>query len=290
MIALQFAGARRFFSLASVFAWATFILVVAAPTSADAQIVNILAKLKAKGEQGFGGNLSASVAWKSGNTNLLQLKGTAALAYQHGQETVFLVAGGSYGLKSDDVVVSQILEHLRYRHTFNDWLQAEGFAQHEADKFRRLSARVVAGAGPRISWSSDSIGTDAAPPAQQPAAVEEPDFEIAVAFASTAMFEREVYTARGDDVLAPSSTGRLSSYLQLDLFFDKRISTHHTTFVQPRFDDFGDVRLLSQTALLVKANSWLGIKLAFNANYDSRSPEGVEHLDLGIDSALTVSL
>ncbi len=258
------------------------IFLISTPTRANAQIVNILAKLKSEHEQGFAGSLSTSLAWKQGNTNLVQLKGTTALAYQHQRETLFLVAAGSYGLKSTELVVAQVLEHLRYRHTFAEWLQMEAFAQHEADGFRRLSLRVVAGFGPRVRWAwSTPEG------AEGPYTVS--NFRVEVALASAAMQERELYTKTAAGLSSASSATRWSSYVQIDLFFGEAVSVHHTTFVQPRFDKFQDVRLLSQNALILKANDWFGIKLALKLAYDSRPPADVERLDVALDSALRFS-
>lgn len=252
---------------------------------AQAQIVNILAKLKSKGDAGFAGGVSASLAWKKGNTELLQVKGNLGLAYRHGPQTLFLLAAGSYGLKGEEVVVSQLFEHLRFRHSFSEWLQGEGFAQHEQDRFRRLSLRLVGGAGPRLSWSwtaaPAALSSDAAGQGSPPST----GLSLAVAVASALMVEREAYTGDG----SAATAGRWSSYLQADVFFSKSLSLHHTTFIQPRLDAFADIRLLSQTALAVKANSWLGVKLSFHANYDSRPPAAVERLDLSVDSALTAT-
>jgi len=254
------------------------LIVMGVASHAHAQTVNVLSHLGENTTDGVGGHLGVSLVWKSGNTHLVQAKTSGGLAYRFGENVVFLVARGSFGtksslakasLRSKKVFVSSVFEHLRYRRTLLPWLFAEAYAQHEADRFIRLSTRGVWGLGPRVS---------AAP------------FEnIELSLGTSYMLEREIYSQQGSSPRSSETNHRWSTYLQTTYEIASDIRLHNTTFVQARFDSFSDVRILSQSALRLSANAWLGVRLSFNVAYDSRPPARVERLDTGVESTLEFS-
>lgn len=64
------------------------------------------------------------------------------------------------------------------------------------------------------------------------------------------------------------------------------IGLTHTAYYQPRFDDFGDYRILGETAAVLDVKKRLAVKLAFSAIYDSRPADDVEKLDTTITTSL----
>jgi hypothetical protein len=50
-------------------------------------------------------------------------------------------------------------------------------------------------------------------------------------------------------------------------------------YCQPRFDNFADVRFLSEATLSVRISRYLSLNNTFRLRYDSEPPDGIEDLD-----------
>lgn len=245
---------------------------------AQAQIVNVLGNVK-EVEDGLSGQMGVSFGFKAGNTNVVQAKGDLAASYKLDQHLVYLIARVEFGTSQpidklswdsfdkDFVYIARVFEHLRYRYTIFDWLMAEAFAQHEADRFRDLGTRVLLGVGPRFRW--------------------QPFDQMALAVGTAYMFEHERYNS---SLLESATSHRSSSYTQVDLVLNETFSLHNTTFLQPRLagdrpvvTETGDVvishfRLYSDSSLVLKVTGWLAIKVAFRVMYNSTTPPQPEDL------------
>ena len=111
-----------------------------APQSAFA-IVNVL-PTQQKAE-GLSGNIKASMARRTGNTNLMQISGGSDVAFVTGVHATTLSVRADYGEKSDENISPKVFEHLRYRYGHSDWLTFEALLQHQYDAFKRLKFRVT---------------------------------------------------------------------------------------------------------------------------------------------------
>lgn len=242
-------------------------LLISAPASA---IVNVLPT--GEGEDGFSGKLSTSVTWRTGNTELLQLAGSANAAYHSDKHGVLFKAKLTYGSKSSDIYIARSFEHLRYRYALLDWLTTETLFQHQYDMFKKLKFRALVGAGMAANW--------------------QPLEDLSLVFGSTYLLEREV---EGDDVDITLSSfsdfdHRWSNYLQVGWNITESIGLKSTTFLQPKFTDFGDLRIHSENGLTVKANDVFGITIAFTATYDSQPYSDVDTVVESLDTNLKTSL
>ena len=125
-----------------------FVGVVLCIPQTSLAIVNVLPTGQSK--VGFHGNVKASLARRTGNTNILQLSGGVDLAQVGERSATTLSAKFDYGEKPDQdepVYLSKAFEHLRYRYGYNDWLTLEALLQHQYDAFKRLKFRGLTGAG-----------------------------------------------------------------------------------------------------------------------------------------------
>ncbi len=233
-------------------------------------IVNVLPT--GEGKDGFSGKVSTSLTWRTGNTDLLQLAASTNASYHHEKHGVLFKAQLTYGSKSSDVYIARTFEHLRYRYAVLDWLTAETLLQHQYDMFKKLKFRALIGSGIAASW--------------------QPLEDLSLVFGSTYLLEREVEGEDVDITLSSFSDfdHRWSNYLQVGWNLTETIGLKSTTFLQPKFNDFGDLRIHSENGLTVKANKVFAVTVAFTATYDSEPYSDANTVVESLDTNLKTSL
>lgn len=253
--------------------WAGLLLLLLGllmPREAAAQIVNVQALFdEATSPMGTSGGAELSLDWRTGSTDLLVVRGLLLGQWRSEKHTVLGVARGEYGYAQDTLIVSKVLEHLRYRYRFADWLQGETFVQHELDAFRRLRLRALVGAGPRfLLWSTEAgslvLGVAAMLEYEQLRHDELPD--------------------AGAETLDP----RLSSYALGRVKLLANLSLVETLYVQPRLTRFSDVRVLNDASLVIGVNEHLTFATGVILSYDAAPPATVSRLDTQLRSTLGV--
>ena len=239
---------------------------------AAAQIVNVqpLIASQERAVDGLTFVAEGSADVRSGNTRLVSLSANGLFEARRGRHLIFVLARGDFAERAGDPFVSKDLEHLRYRITLTGPLEAETFVQHDRDAFRRLSLRVLGGAGPRLHLRPFG------------------GFEVAVGAAVMVEHER-LGGGEEADAGAESDDFRLSTYLFLSTNVGPRLRLGNTTYVQPRLDRFTDVRVLNELSLIAKATDHFALKLTFTSGYDSAPPEGVIPLDTTLKGAVQVN-
>lgn len=246
------------------------LLVLLTSGEASAQIVNVQALFdEATSPLGGSGGAELSLDWRTGSTNLLVVRGLMLGQWRTEKHTVLGVTRGEYGYAQDTLIVSKVLEHVRYRYRFTDWLQGETFVQHELDAFRRLRLRALVGAGPRFTLWSEQEGS--------------------LVLGVTAMLEYE--QLRHDelpDAGAKTVDPRLSSYALGRVRLLENMSLVETLYVQPRLTRFSDVRVLNDTSLVIDVNKRLTFGTGFILTYDAAPPATVSRFDTQLRSTLGV--
>lgn len=238
-------------------------------STATAQIYNVQPLLDGN-KQGFATVIEGSLDWREGNTDLLLLSGNAATQYRHGRHLLFLLLHDELGIKTGQQFVNKDLEHLRYRTQINRVLDTELYVQHDADAFRRLEVRAVAGAGVRVRVVAGK--------------------HIDVALGVAYMLEYEHLAVS----LYPDSNEqrikqRLSTYCVATIKPSPRLALSQTVYAQPRWDDFHDVKMLSDSQLAVAIWRHLSIKFDVALTLDTSPPYGVYPLDSELKSTLSLS-
>jgi putative salt-induced outer membrane protein YdiY len=82
---------------------------------------------------------------------------------------------------------------------------------------------------------------------------------------------------------------RFSSYAVAQVALMENLTLAQTVYVQPRADDFSDLRVLNETSLTAKANERVGLTVGFILFLDRAPPAGVSPLDTQLRTALAVS-
>ena len=221
--------------------------------------------------------LEGSLTGDTGNTEGIAVGAGAGGGWAKDPHLLFAYARFDYTKYNGATSVNKSFAHVRYNYELERWLWGELFAQAQSDAFQRLDLRNLFGIGPRFR-----VLPDVAPKS----------FDV---FVGTAyMFERDAITA------VPGATGpqnqsiqiwhRWSNYLTVQWEIDPRAIIATTMYVQPAFNDFGDVRLLSETLLTFKITKIFAAGIAGSVRYDSEPPTAVLPTDTEIKNTLTLTL
>jgi hypothetical protein len=247
-------------------------IVIAWAAPARAQIVDVQTLIGHDVPEGASAKLDASFDWRTGNTHLFHVAGAVVGRYRACDHLFFAVVRGEYDESAphDGPLVTDVdktFEHLRYRYHFAPWLASELFVQHESDQFRRLRLRAIAGAGARVRVAHAKT------------------WSIHVAAAYMAEYE-----ALLDDTLADagarSADSRLSTYVVAAWQLEPDVTASETIYVQPRFTDPHDVRVLEEATLTSKLSKHVAFRFSFVAAHDSRPPLATSPTETSVQSAI----
>jgi hypothetical protein len=239
-------------------------------TPARAQIVNVQSALSHEAPEGLSGSVDAAVDWRTGNTRLLVLSAAPVARLRFGQNLFDLLLRGELGVASGDRIIAKTFEHLRFRRAFTERITGEVVVQHEYDEFRRLQLRALAGAGPKILLILTT------------------GFDLSWGIAY--MLEHERLKDDGQiDAGQETTVHRISTYFRAHGAIADRLDLSQTLYAQPRIDEPGDLRILSETQLTVKATEKVAFKTAFSLAYDSEPPATIAGLDTVLRSSISIA-
>ncbi len=250
---------------------AAIALAMAAP--AQAQIINVLSVVSAKADEGFNGSLSGGLDWRTGNTQRLAFSLGPVARYRLNQHLFIVYGSGEHDRETSQ---EKVFGHGRYRYEFLPWLTGETFTQAEYNKNRGLELRLLAGAGPLF------------------VIFDRGDARVSVAAAYMLEYE-EILDSDDSDL-----QHRISSYLAGSVPLVENVQFNQTVYVQPRIDDFGDIRILNESQISIQLTTNLAFNTALTLAYDPRPPgvgddydcpegdeEGRKCLDSSLKSSIT---
>jgi hypothetical protein len=237
-----------------------------------AQIVNVQPLIATDPDkQGVSVTLEGSLELRKGNVNLTSLSGSGIAMYRGGRHTVFIMAREDYVRGRDEVYFDLDMEHVRYRFQLLGPAEAEIYAQHDRDVFRRMAWRGIAGTGPRLHFLLP--------------------FGLEFAVSSGVLVEyNRVRNGPYPDADEESVVARSANYVLLTSRVLKNVTLGNAIYVQPRFGRLHDTRMLNETSLLLSANKTLSIKLSLTSAYDQEPAISVLPLDISWKSSLALSL
>lgn len=217
-------------------------------------------------------SLSADVTLLSGNTQTVSVGAGGRLDVRKGKHYGFLLGNARYGESGRKKYQEHVFGHVRYNYDLRPWLVGEVFGQGERDAFTLLQVRLLVGSGFRFRYFPRE------------------NEHIGLYQGMALMYELEDLDAtKVGTHPARLNVGRWSNYLNLRLTLSDNTHLIQTLYVQPRLDDFDDIRLLDEAALAIGFNKHLTFHTSFNLRYDSRPPGDVETLDLALRNGLTVT-
>lgn len=240
----------------------------ACPREATAQ-VNVESLRKDLRDKPAMASVEGSFTGRAGNVQSVVVGGAAMGAARVGRNGFFGSTQADYTRFGSETRVSKSFVHLRYHYELLRWLYPEAFAQSQHDKFQKLQLRQLFGVGPRFVVADEK--------------------DLRVALGVSYMFEYErinVPLGAPDD--RATTAQRSSNYVTATWQPDSRVRMTGTAYVQPRWDDFGDVRVLLEGAVTTEIFKRLSVKVLFTVRHDSRPPTDVKTTDAEVKNAFVL--
>lgn len=260
--------------------------VAASSAPSHAGIVNVQSIMATEAEEGLSGSITGAADWRSGNSERLTLSLAPVGRYRHGAHRLIGVVRGDLFRARDGTFDRKTFEHIRYRYSWSKRLLGEVFVQHEFNEARRLNLRALIGIGPKYQLlDKDTVRVG-----------------VGVAY----MLEHERLQDEwkidedADDGDNTVLNHRISSYLTASYELDNnRLQLVQTLYAQPLLTDPGDIRLLSESQVVVKLTDSVSMTTSFVLALDAKPPEqdstvvegrlDVESTDTTLKTSLTYS-
>jgi hypothetical protein len=247
------------------------IALVVLPRVAAAQIVNVQGALaRTPAGDGETGQLDAKLNWRTGNNPIIDIGGAGSLLVRRGRLLGLVVARGEYGFGRGLTLTEKTFEHLRARVFIDCRWRWEAFAQHEFDRFRRLSLRTLAGTGPALQL----LG--------------QPDATVTIGASYLIEYERLDRRDGTADAGERSVDHRGSVYATASETITPTVTMVETVYVQPRLDRPADLRVFGEISVQAKLSARVALRNSFTVAYDATPPEGVSRDDTALEVALAV--
>ena len=252
--------------------WWIAIWLVLLPRLTAAQIVNVQGALaKPPEHDGTTAQLELKIDWREGNNSLFDVGGSGTVLVKRGKLLALAIARGEYGRGAGTTFKQKSFEHVRARYTLDRRWRWEAFAQHESDRFRRLTVRGVVGTGPALQLVRD----------------DHVNLHAGLAY----MLEIERFDDRDGttDAGARFRQHRASFYLTGTQKISETVEVVETVYVQPRIDEPSDVRLLGEISITTKLSKHIALTDGFTVAYDRTPPEGIKRFDTQLRVALLIT-
>lgn len=233
--------------------------------AASAEIVDTLGGFDAK-KDGWSGRLGASFSVSGGNTDEMSLSGAGRLQWQNASERFRVLAGGTRETTDGERNEENVLGHVRHNHRLVAWLRTLAFIQFQNNRFQRLKARTLLGAG----FRTEPVATD----------------RWSLAMGAAHMLELE----RLEGERETTTAHRLSTFVALDATPREGVELAASAFVQPRWDDVEDVRIATEASASSRLVGRLSLVVSTSFTYDAKAPADVEREDWSVESGLSLTL
>lgn len=238
-----------------------------------AQIVNVQGAIaKPPVENGIEGRVALKLGWTEGNAPSFDVGGSGSVVWKHDDSLTLAMVSGEYGSAMHVVNTKKTFAHLRERYTLSSRWRWEAFAQHEYDRFRRLSFRALLGTGPALQIIDDE------------------NHSLLVGAAYMLDVEKLDKRVGEPDSGVRMTEHRASTYVTGRQRITADVSFVQTIYAQPRLDELDNYRLLADASLIVQLSERIALTDGFVASYDSRPPEQVKRWDTTLRLGLILTL
>ncbi len=260
---------------AAVLLLAAVLIAGARPGAAAAAILD---PLRAFGDEpGWSGSVEGSYSATGGNTEVSSLEGAARVQLLGARHRWRLLGAVDRQTSRGELTARSVSAHLRHNLRLDARLATLSFLQWQENPFQRLQARYLVGAGLR----ADLAGGWPAVADQE--GEEDGGWRLAVGAADMLEIERR----QGRDA---ETRHRLSTFVDLQGRPGPRVLLQGTVFLQPRWSEPADYRLLASGGLRVTLVGALAQFTRVRWERDSRPPPGVERDDWRVVTGLSLDL
>jgi hypothetical protein len=231
--------------------------------------VNIERLRRTAAGTGLSGSTGAHLTARTGNVQLVLLTLNGRVDYVRPHWLAFAVGNTDVGWQGGRRFSNTGLLHLRYNYLVAPAVAAELFGQIDYDKARLLAFRTIAGAGPRFTVYGAK--------------------RWRVAIGTAYMLEHErLDLPPGAPGPAVTTVSRWSNYVSASYGAPPRLATVGTVYAQPRFDDFGDTRVLGDFRLAVQLVGSVSLTVSSHVRYDSQPPPGIRPVDTALTTGVAL--
>lgn len=244
-----------------------FFLVV----NAKAQ-VNIETLRRLDSKLGWYNDITLSLTYQSGNTDLLRFKSSVRSDYWFGKYHTFGIATLQQGEQGGRLYTDKGFIHLRGARSIIEHLGVEMFLQKQFNESILLRDRNLAGAGIRISalkQRNDKKNTG-----------------LNLYLGIGAMWENETINDKGHGEVETNIV-RSTNYISATWRIDNRFSVVITGYFQPYTQRVSDFRVLSESRFEFHVTKTVSLNTRLNIRYDSEPPTDIEAHDLEIVNGLS---
>ncbi len=218
---------------------------------------------------GFAGAAGVTLNYRTGNTEFLDYGISGRVDFRTEFMLLFVIADYRLISKDHDAFSKRGFYHARLNTPLSEETTLEIFAQEENNRSTNLLQRWLIGAGVRY------------------AVFETSDTHLHSGTAYMYEFEELSSWVRGVDEPEIYSH-RWSNYLVFRASIDDRTAFFNAVYYQPRFDSFGDFRLLEEANLVFQLGKLFAFRNALTIRHDSRPPAGIEQTDIVLETGITL--
>ena len=244
-----------------------FFLVV----NARAQ-VNIETLRRLESKPGWYNDITLSLTYQSGNTDLLRFKSSLRSDYWFDKYHTFGIATLQQGEQGGKLYTDKGFVHLRGARSIIEHLGVEMFLQKQFNESILLRDRNLAGGGMRISVLKQRTITTGT--------------GLNLYLGIGAMWENETINDKGHGEVETNII-RSTNYISAAWRIDKRFTVVVTGYYQPYIQRFSDFRILSESRFEVHVTQTVSINTRLNIRYDSEPPTDIEAHDVEIVNGLS---
>lgn len=182
---------------------------------------------------------------------------------------------------SGDNVTDNGFMHVRYTRMIVPRVGPEVFVQSQYNAFNNLRSRLLAGGGARVDVVHRNLfglwgGTGYMG-----------EYEVNTIEGCTPVDEDDCSTFTPDPHPSETFNHRWTSYVSMRLdVLDEQLLLSSTTYLQPRLDDFTDIRINTGFQLEAKLGAVFSLGSDFEVRYDARPPRPVLKTDISFSGFL----
>ena len=239
--------------------------------SARAQ-VNIETLRRLDSKPGWYNNITLSLTYQSGNTDLLRFKSSVRSDYWFDKYHTFGIATLQQGEQGGKLYTDKGFIHLRGARSIIEHLDVEIFLQKQFNESILLQDRNLAGGGLRISALKQRTDKN--------------NTGVNLYLGIGGMWENETINDKQHGEVETNII-RSTNYISAAWRIDKRFTVVVTGYYQPYTQRFSDFRILSESRFEFHVTKTVSINTRLNLRYDSEPPTGVEAHDLEIVNGLS---
>jgi hypothetical protein len=243
-----------------------FISSLLLTTFVFSQILNVESQRIMQDSTGWVGKGDFSFNLTSNQERVFDMATSLHVQYRQKKNTYILLGGAGMIRAGNNDFDNSGHIHFRYNRDLNKWLTWEAFAQGQYNRVLMIDHRELIGTGPRFQLLNNKNSKLYA--------------------AALYMFENEMIV----DDTSSQVRNRISSYVAFNWQVNDHISMNNIMYFQPVINDFGNHRIMLQSALKFRISEIVGFTVNFNLLNNSNPPPGIKNVVYSIRNGLEIRL